>query len=45
MLAHEVGHTQGLGHTGYVQSVIGGDYYLLQANDVEGLQHIYGAYP
>jgi hypothetical protein len=48
VMTHELGHAQGLGHTGISPAVmrsLSTTYWKPQPNDVQGLQHIYGAYP
>lgn len=45
---HELGHAEGLGHTGISPAVMRSGattYWKPQANDELGLQKIYGAYP
>ncbi len=44
-MSHEMGHAEGLGHTGFTQSVMGGLFYNPQTNDRQGIVAIYGAYP
>lgn len=48
-LSHEVGHGQGLGHTGIspaiMRATVASSYWRPQSNDVSGIRAIYGAYP
>lgn len=44
---HEFGHVEALGHTGFTAIMKQGDvqFHILKANDIDGIQAIYGAYP
>lgn len=48
VMTHEMGHSQGLGHTGVDPAVMRQgrtDYWRPQANDRDGLRAMYGAAP
>lgn len=49
VIAHEMGHSEGLGHTGFSPTLMESGTtccYTLQSNDINGLQNIYpGHYP
>jgi Matrixin len=42
---HELGHGEGLGHTGYTAVMHQGaeSFWVPQSNDIQGMQHIYGS--
>jgi hypothetical protein len=47
VVAHEMGHSQGLGHTGFSPTLMMSGQTCcrtLQTNDIQGLQHIYPGY-
>lgn len=41
---HELGHGEGLGHTGYTAIMHQGaeSFWVPQTNDIQGMQHVYG---